>query len=45
MRINTEMLAITAVYIASATALGFVFAPVPNIELMTLLSSGNLKKL
>ncbi|MCK4965437.1 hypothetical protein KAS50_00315 [bacterium] len=35
MKINTEMLTVSAVYISCAAALGFVFAVVPNVELMT----------
>ena len=35
MKINVEMLTITAVFIATAVAVGFAFALVPNLELIS----------
>ena len=37
MKLNTETLAVSAIFIASTVSIGFVFSPVPNLELMTAL--------
>ena len=35
MKLRTEVIALTGIFIACAVSIGFVFAPVPNMELMT----------
>lgn len=35
MRFSTEVLSLSAIFIACAVSVGFIFSPVPNLELMT----------